>query len=150
MEEMMTEDAFDREPANISSLSLDAAIQLRRLAQDIKPVDFGVIQELAAALRKWSGVLSGAAPRSLHADPVTVYTVSQAVRSVEDPGVSLDQLAATITRLIQEFLTTGEETDRAQAEKLKDFCLTLNREIRARDSFLDEELDALVPLCSGL
>lgn len=116
-------------PTDLSSLTLDAAIQLDRL-EKYKPADRGIIQSFAKRLASPSDPSSPAHLYCLNENPVGVDILSSALSNVEGTKlVSIVELEVVLKALVARVndVASGKQVDEQEIRSLKRFCLALHR-----------------------
>ena len=116
-------------PADLSSLTLDAAIQLDRLEKH-KPADRGIIQSFAKRLASPSDSSGPADLFCLNENPVGVDILRSALNNVEGAKlVNIAELEAMLKTLVARVddVASGKPVDEREIGNLKRFCLSLHR-----------------------
>lgn len=116
-------------PTDLSSLTLDAAIQLDRLGKH-KPADRGIIHSFAKRLASPCDSSSPAHLFCLNENPVGVDILSSALNNLEGKKlVSIGELEAMLNTLVTRVydVASGKEVDEQVIGSLKIFCLALHR-----------------------
>lgn len=116
-------------PTDLSSLTLDAAIQLDRLEKH-KTADREIIQLFARRLTSPSGSSEPANFFCLNENPVGVDILSSALNNVEGAKVvSMSELETMLKALVAKVVdvASGKEVEEREIGNLKQFCLALHR-----------------------
>jgi hypothetical protein len=115
--------------ADLSSLTLDAAIQLDRI-QKHKSADRSIIKSFARRLASPAGASGSADLFCLHENPVSVDIMSSAIRDLDGAKlVNMGELEAVVKDLVARVndVASGKELDDREVANLKQFCLSLHR-----------------------
>jgi hypothetical protein len=135
-------------PTDLSSLTLDAAIQLDRLEKH-KPADLGIIKSFARCLVSPGGASGPADLFCLNENPVGVDILSSALNNVEGAKlVSIGELEAMLKTLVARVddIASGKLVDQREISSIKQFCLALHRtllEELSPNTEMDEWMPAL-------
>lgn len=115
-------------PVDLSSLSLDAAIQLDRLAHQ-KPANLSLISDFAKRLGSPSAVQGNSNLLCLQENPVNVDIFNTALSSNGAHLQNIEELEAKVRELILKIneVATGQTTEPNVISGLKRFCLSLHR-----------------------
>jgi hypothetical protein len=120
--------------SDLSSVSLDAAIQLDRIMRK-RPADPGPLRKLSEKLRGASDLPSGGTALSLHYNPTALGVLSRAIeRSGKTTLGTVSELTTEISQYVDLFSRQPNEWDEPTVVRLLDFCLTLTRELVAEIS----------------
>jgi hypothetical protein len=116
-------------PTDLSSLTLDAAIQLDRLEKH-KPADRGIIGSFAKRLASPGGASGPADLFCLNENPVGVDILSSVLTNAEGAKlVNIGELEAMLKALVSRVddVAAGKQVDEQEFGSLKRFCLALHR-----------------------
>jgi hypothetical protein len=115
-------------PVDLSSLSLDAAIQLDRLAHH-KPANLSLIADLAKRLGSPSAVPENSSLLCLQENPVNVDIFNSALSSNGAHIQNIEELEAKVREVILRIneVAAGQTTEPNLVSGLKRFCLSLHR-----------------------
>lgn len=134
--------------ADLSSLTLDAAIQLDRLEKH-KPADRAIIHSFAKHLASPGGTPGRANLFCLNENPVGVDILSSVLNNIEGAKlVSIGELEEMLKALVARVddVASGKQVDEREISSLKKFCLALHRTLLeefSSNSETDEWMPAL-------
>lgn len=115
-------------PFDLTSLSLDAALQLDRLAHK-KTADLATIGAFGQRMSSSENLQGFARPFSFHENPVNIDILNSALYRSEGPTlVSISDLEARLNDLLSKIneVAAGRDEDESTLSSLKRFCLALH------------------------
>jgi len=115
-------------PFDLTSLSLDAALQLDRLAQK-KTADLATISAFGQRMSSSEGLPGSARPFSFQENPVNIDILNSALYRSEGPTlVNISDLEARLNDLLSKIneVAAGRDKDEGTLSSLKRFCLALH------------------------
>ena len=135
---------------DLSSLTLDAAIQLDRLEKH-KPADREIIKLFARCLASPGGSSSTADLFCLNENPVGVDILSSTLNNIDGPKlVNIGELEAMLKSIVARVddVASGKQVDQGVIGTLKQFCLALHRTLLEELS-PKTEIDEWMPALYG-
>jgi hypothetical protein len=116
-------------PIDLSTLSLDTAVELDRMVR-LKDADLSIIRQFAARLGTPASSAGGATLFCLQENPVTVDILNSALYSVDGSSlVNIQELEAKVRDLFETMnnVASGQIKDSGVLNALKKFCLALHQ-----------------------
>lgn len=127
--------------SDLSSVALDAAIQLDRVLQG-RPADEAPLKKLSGSLRGASEVPVGGTALSLHYNPAALGVLSRAVERTENRTFpSVTDLARELAQFVEMLSWSPRDWSKETVTRSLTFCLSLHRELVAELS----QAEVIVP-----